>query len=57
MAVRERVRMAPSVFRLPVEKLRDGRYLVPEAPGYSIEMFPESLEDYAFPQGSSWRGR
>src|SRR5215467_2081779 len=26
MAVRERVRMAPSVFRLPVEKLRDGYY-------------------------------
>src|SRR5215475_8757507 len=26
MAVSERVRMAPSVFRLPVEKLRDGYY-------------------------------
>jgi nicotinate phosphoribosyltransferase len=26
MAVRERVRMAPSVFRLPVEKLREGYY-------------------------------
>src|SRR4051812_24544663 len=26
MAVRERVRLAPSVFRLPVEKLRDGYY-------------------------------
>ena len=26
MAVRERVRMAPSVFRLPVDKLRDGYY-------------------------------
>jgi nicotinate phosphoribosyltransferase len=26
MAVRERVRMAPSVFRLPVEKIRDGYY-------------------------------
>src|SRR3954453_17831858 len=26
MAVRERGRMAPSVFRLPVEKLRDGYY-------------------------------
>ncbi len=26
MAVRERVRLAPSVFRLPVEKIRDGYY-------------------------------
>jgi nicotinate phosphoribosyltransferase len=26
MAVRERVRLAPSVFRLPVEKIRDGHY-------------------------------
>src|SRR4051794_21848212 len=26
MAVRERVRMAPSVFRLPVEKIREGYY-------------------------------
>ena len=26
MAVRERVRLPPSVFRLPVEKIRDGYY-------------------------------
>src|SRR3712207_6180391 len=26
MTIRERVRMAPSVFRLPVEKIRDGYY-------------------------------
>ena len=32
-------------------RMRDGRYLVPEAPGYSIEMFSESLADYAFPEG------
>jgi L-fuconate dehydratase len=38
-------------------RMRDGRYLVPEAPGYSIEMLPQSLEDYAFPQGAAWHGR
>jgi L-fuconate dehydratase len=38
-------------------RMRDGRYLAPEAPGYSIEMFPESLADYAFPQGAACRGR
>ncbi len=36
-----------------------GRYLLPEAPGYSIEMLPSSLEEYAFPNGPAWapRGR
>jgi L-fuconate dehydratase len=43
-------------FAEPV-RMRDGRYLVPEAPGYSIEMHPESLEEYAFPHGAAWRGR
>lgn len=36
-------------------KLRAGRYLVPEAPGYSIEMHPESLAALAFPNGAEWR--
>ncbi len=31
----------------PVE-LRDGRYLAPVAPGYSIEMLPESVEAHRF---------
>ena len=35
-------------------RIRDGRYLVPEAPGYSIEMRRESLEEYAFPGGDAW---
>jgi L-fuconate dehydratase len=38
----------------PVQ-VRDGRYLVPEAPGYSIEMRSESLAEYAFPDGVAWR--
>src|SRR3954453_20570124 len=33
----------------------DGRYLGPDAPGYSIEMLPESLAEFAFPGGPAWR--
>ena len=40
-------------FVTPVE-VRDGRYRVPEAPGYSIEMLPDSLAEYAFPDGEAW---
>ena len=32
-----------------------GRYLAPERPGYSVEMRPESLAAYAFPDGPVWR--
>jgi L-fuconate dehydratase len=31
-----------------------GRYLAPTAPGYSIEIRPESLSEYAFPDGPGW---
>jgi L-fuconate dehydratase len=31
--------------------IRDGRYMPPSRPGYSIEMKPESLERYAYPEG------
>lgn len=34
--------------------IRDGRYLVPTAPGYSITMRPDSLRDYAYPAGVAW---
>jgi L-fuconate dehydratase len=34
--------------------IRDGRYVVPTDPGYSITMRPESLERYAFPGGEAW---
>ena len=40
-------------FVTPVD-VRRGRYFLPEAPGYSIEIKPESLETYAFPNGSYW---
>lgn len=35
--------------------MRDGRYLPPTAPGYSITMKPESLAQYEFPAGAAWR--
>jgi len=34
--------------------IRDGRYVVPETPGYSIELRTESLEEYSFPGGAAW---
>jgi L-fuconate dehydratase len=36
-------------------KIRRGHYLLPDAPGYSIEIFPESLSRYSFPDGEEWR--
>jgi len=35
--------------------VREGRYVVPEAAGYSVEMLPESLARYSFPHGAVWR--
>jgi L-fuconate dehydratase len=37
----------------PVRVVR-GHYQVPTAPGYSIEIRPESLAEYAFPDGAVW---
>jgi L-fuconate dehydratase len=34
--------------------VREGRYLPPTAPGYSIEMKPASLAEFAFPGGPVW---
>ena len=36
-------------------RVEKGRYRAPVAPGYSIEMRPESLERFAFPDGPEWR--
>jgi L-fuconate dehydratase len=36
-------------------RIRDGRYMPPEAPGYSISMKPASLAEYEFPNGAAWR--
>lgn len=35
--------------------VRDGRYRLPEAPGYSIAMKPESLRAYSYPSGAAWQ--
>jgi L-fuconate dehydratase len=32
----------------------NGRYNAPQAPGYSIEMLPGSLDEYEFPRGPAW---
>ena len=37
-------------------RIRSGRYVVPEAPGFSVEMRPESLEEFEFPGGVAWAG-
>jgi L-fuconate dehydratase len=34
--------------------IRDGHYLPPTLPGYSIQMHPESLKAYSFPTGAAW---
>jgi L-fuconate dehydratase len=35
-------------------RVENGRYLAPTAPGYSIEIWPESLSQFAFPDGAGW---
>lgn len=34
--------------------IKNGAYMPPQKPGYSIEMKPESLKDYEFPNGKVW---
>ncbi|MBB5055979.1 L-fuconate dehydratase [Granulicella aggregans] len=41
-------------FLTPVD-IRRGRYFLPETPGYSIEIRPESLKKFAFPEGEAWK--
>jgi L-fuconate dehydratase len=36
-------------------RMKEGRYLPPAAPGYSITMKPQSLRDYQFPDGAAWK--
>ena len=42
-------------FVYPV-RMKDGRYMPPLDPGYSIEMKDESLDHYEFPNGAAWKG-
>jgi len=41
-------------FIAPVE-LKNGAYMPPKLPGYSIEIFPESLAQYTYPTGPVWQ--
>ena len=36
-------------------RIRNGRYLAPERPGYSAEMLPDSLRRHSFPEGEVWQ--
>lgn len=35
--------------------IRNGRYQVPTAPGYSISLHPESLSRHLYPDGAAWQ--
>lgn len=35
--------------------IKDAHYMPPEKPGYSIEMKPETLNDYIYPDGEIWQ--
>jgi L-fuconate dehydratase len=37
-------------------RVKNGRYLTPVAPGYSITMKKESLDEFEFPHGAAWAG-
>jgi L-fuconate dehydratase len=41
-------------FTDPVQVV-DGRYRLPEAPGYSVTMKPESIAEFTFPDGPAWK--
>ena len=38
-------------------RMQAGHYRLPEAPGLGVEFRPESLVEYAFPDGPVWRAR
>ena len=41
------------IFENPIV-MRDGRYIPPQAPGYSTTMTPEALAEFEFPTGPAW---
>ncbi|TCK74164.1 L-fuconate dehydratase [Acidipila rosea] len=36
-------------------RIERGRYMLPQQPGYSIEIKPETLRDYSYPDGKVWK--
>ncbi|NQX12532.1 L-fuconate dehydratase [Microbacteriaceae bacterium VKM Ac-2855] len=37
--------------------VQNGAYTIPNAPGYSAQMHPQSVQHYTYPTGSYWAGR
>ncbi|KAL0850996.1 hypothetical protein ABMA28_006889 [Loxostege sticticalis] len=35
--------------------VKNARYMAPKKPGYSTEMFPETIEKFKYPDGSEWQ--
>ena len=53
-----RIRRSPArAFPRPRASIRDGRYMPPTAPGYSITMKPASLREFSYPSGPVWSTR
>ena len=40
-------------FRNPIE-IQQGRYMAPTAPGYSVDLWPDSMADHEYPTGKEW---
>ena len=38
-------------------RIRNAHYQLPEKPGYSIEIFAETLRDYSYPNGKVWKAQ
>jgi len=36
-------------------RIRDAHYVLAEKPGYSAEIYPDTLHDYSYPDGCVWR--
>jgi L-fuconate dehydratase len=36
-------------------RIRDAHYVLPEKPGYSAEIYPETLRDFSYPDGPVWK--
>ncbi len=36
-------------------RIRDAHYILPERPGYSVEMHAATLDEYVYPEGKIWR--
>jgi L-fuconate dehydratase len=37
--------------------IKDGNYVAPKAPGYSIKIFEKTIAEYTYPSGSEWQKR